>query len=114
MPIPLEIKSQADRELTAFCAAKVPAHVQAKIKLSMKWVGCKVTLIEHRPFFLDPARWTESPVAQLRFDSDSGLWSLYCRDRNQRWHSFQPMPSSPHLHKLISEIGRDQTGIFWG
>ena len=114
MPIPPGIKSQADRELTAFCAAKAPAHLQSKIRLSVKWVEIKVTLIEHRPFFLDPAKWTESPVAQLRFDAASGQWSLYCCDRNHRWHSFEPMPSSPQLHKLIAEINRDQTGIFWG
>ncbi|WLT30422.1 DUF3024 domain-containing protein [Geothrix sp. PMB-07] len=114
MPITTSVKSKANQELVAYCAAKIPAHVQDKIKLSITWHGSKATLIEHRPYFLDSSKWIDSPVAQLRFDSATGLWHLFCRDRNQRWHSFQPMPSSSNLHKLIAEIDRDQTGIFWG
>ena len=114
MPIPAPIQSKADQELIAYCAAKIPVQVQNRIKLSISWRGSKATLIEHRPSFLDPSKWTESPVAQLRFEAPTGLWSLFCRDRNQRWHPYGPMPTSPHLHKFLAELDRDPTGIFWG
>ena len=114
MPIPAPIQLKADQELTAYCVAKIPVHIQDRVKLSISWRGGNATLIEHRPYFLDPSQWIESPVAQLRFDAAAGLWSLFCRDRNQRWHPYGSMPSSTHLHKLIAELDRDPTGIFWG
>ena len=114
MPISPEIKSNADRELLAYCESKFPIQIRDRVRLSTEWHGSKVTIFEHRPFLMDQARWSKSPVAQLRFDAGSQLWLLFCSDRNHRWHPYSGMPSSKELHKLITAIEHDETCIFWG
>ena len=53
------------------------------------------------------------PVAQLRYDPDAGRWTLYCADRNSRWHHYDPIEPGT-VTELLAEIEQDPTGIFWG
>jgi hypothetical protein len=53
-------------------------------------------------------------VAQLRFDQDSGEWTLYCRDRNERWfeyYDFEPTGLRPHPEGDRSGSDRDLLGL---
>lgn len=53
-------------------------------------------------------------VAQLRYDPETGAWSLYCRDRNERWFPYFDIKPSRDVGPLLAEIDADPTGIFWG
>jgi hypothetical protein len=53
-------------------------------------------------------------VAQLRYDPGSGAWSLYWRDRNDRWHPYPYLAPNRDIGPLLGEIDRDPTCIFWG
>ena len=53
-------------------------------------------------------------MAQLRFDPSERTWSLYCRDRNERWFVYDEVGPAPTVDPLLNEIGEDPTGIFWG
>jgi hypothetical protein len=64
--------------------------------------------------FRDPSVWTESPVAQFRFDEKTKKWDLYCRDRNSKWYLYSEIDSSANFDGLLKEVDRDPTGIFWG
>ena len=76
--------------------------------------GNTVTIFEARPYFRDPKTWTRTPVARLRFSSGTKLWTLFCADRNGKWHRYQGTEPTPDVAKLVGEILRDPTGIFWG
>jgi hypothetical protein len=54
------------------------------------------------------------PVARLRYTKASGTWALYWRDRNLRFHRYDRIEPAVNVSKLIDEIDRDPTGIFWG
>jgi len=41
-------------------------------------------------------------------------WTLYWRDRNQRWHKYDLIAPSPDILTLLDEVDRDPTCIFWG
>jgi len=43
-----------------------------------------------------------------------GVWMLYWRDRNLRWHRYDRIGPSPHIDPLLAEIEADPTSIFWG
>jgi Protein of unknown function (DUF3024) len=58
--------------------------------------------------------WSSLKVAQLRYDPDTATWSLYYRDRNERWHPYPRIRSSRDVAALLAEIDADPTGIFWG
>ena len=41
-------------------------------------------------------------------------WSLYWRDRNLRFHTYDRLRPTGNVDQLLDEIDRDPTGIFWG
>lgn len=41
-------------------------------------------------------------------------WTLCWRDRNRRFHLYDQLAPSPNIEKLLTEIDRDPTCIFWG
>ena len=52
-------------------------------------------------------------VAQIRFDADTGNWSLYWRDRNSKWHPFDLVEPGT-VDQMLVAIDEDAIAIFWG
>ena len=103
-----------ETKLTKYCEHKIPMHARDKIKLVFSIRGNNVTLFETRPYFHNPSIWTEVPVAQFRYDNKSNKWTLYCADRNSKWHLYTEAKPSGKVDDLLKEVDRDSTGIFWG
>lgn len=114
MALPPLVRQLIEVKLMKYCERKIPPHVRDKIKLLYKIRGNSVTLIETRPYFRDPNEWTESVVAQFRYDPKSMTWTLYCADRNSRWHFYDLVEPTPDLDEIIAAVDDDPTGIFWG
>ena len=93
-----------------FCEQRIPPDVRDQIKLIYIIKGNKVVLVESRPFFNDPTKWTEMPVAQFEYIFLSNSWSLFAYDSRSRRFPY----SKGKLDKLIQEVDTDHTGIFWG
>ena len=111
MALPSTERTRVDALLTAYCAAR--AHPQIRHEYRVR--GHNVTLVECRPSFRRPADdWTASVVAQFRFDPVRLTWSLYCADRNSKWHLYSRTPPSKRLEALLKAVTADVTGIFWG
>ena len=92
----------------------MPADQRRFVDLYFTVRGRTVTLIEERPTFWDADEWTDTPVAQLRYDSREGRWTLFCADAHARWHPYPGAESSKDIDELLREIDADPTGIFWG
>ena len=107
-------KKLVETKLNDYCKCKIPCDVCNQIKLTYKIVGYKVTLIEMRPYHLDPAIWTETPIAQFRFDRDTQKWSLFSIDRSDKWHLYDLIKSSADFNDMLKALEDDKTGIFWG
>lgn len=75
-----------------------------------------VTIVECRPPLPDDmgAEWTRLPIARLRYTKATGLWSLWWRDRNLRFHAYDLVAPSATVEDLLAEVDRDPTAIFWG
>ena len=110
MPLPEIEQHRVDKLLRAFCENRVPPHARDQVKMIYKVTGSKVILIETRPYFKDPAIWTEMPIAQLEYSAATKSWSLYAYDRNDKRI---PMSKGP-LDKLILDVDQDKTCTFWG
>jgi hypothetical protein len=112
--IPDDVRARAEARLTEYCDQRIPRDVQDKIRLEWRIRGASATITERRPHFMRRSEWTRSPVAQFRFDPESGKWTLYCADRNSRWHVFTPTAPSRNLDDLLRAVDADRTAIFWG
>lgn len=102
--------------IEAFCDRRVPEHVRDEVPLECSRRGNSITISERRPPWrvdFGPA-WSELKVAQLRYEPSDGTWSLYCRDRNERWFLYDVIEPATSVVPLLTEINEDPTGIFWG
>jgi hypothetical protein len=106
-------RARIDRLFMAYRDRRIPPRHRGTITLVWDFRERTVTLVELRPRLMVPDEWAELKVAQFRRD-DEGLWSLYCRDRNGRWHRYRPVPPSRDVEDLLREVDADPTGIFWG
>jgi len=114
LPLPELLRKSVEKRLAEYCQARIPDHVKDKIRLTFEFRGNNLTLFENRPYFLDPNTWTKSKVAQFRFDPKRKLWSLFCCDRNDRWHNYTYAEPANSLESLIMALDEDEAGIFWG
>jgi len=44
----------------------------------------------------------------------TGLWTLYWRDRNLKFHRYQPLDPSPRVRELLDYLDKHADPIFWG
>ena len=115
MPLPDFLIALVERKVGEFCEKRVPPHVRSKITLSFEVRGTSITVFENRAPWREGLReWTHFPVAQLRYDDKRDLWTLYCRDRNRKWWKYESLSPMQDIEKLLEEIDKDPTGIFWG
>ena len=114
MPFSEFEKRLIEREVGGFCKRRVPAEIHDELRLDYTIRGNSVTLLEIRPAWRRPGEWTELKVAQFRRDPETKKWSLYWRDRRERWHLYDDLPPANNLGVLIREVDADPTGIFWG
>ena len=73
-----------------------------------------LTVVEVRPPWDGVGEHTRFPVARLKYVAARAEWSLYWRDRNERWRSYDAAPASRSTEPLLAELDRDPSGIFWG
>ena len=107
-------KKMAQKSLDDLFDKRVPIHVRDKIRFGHTVRGNSITLLEIRPVYNDPTRHTEMSVAQFRYDDETKKWTLYCCDRNSKWHEYLDILPSNVFADLVAEVDRDPTGIFWG
>jgi hypothetical protein len=103
-----------ERLLNRFYDRRLLAHVQHQIRLHHTIRGNAVTLFEIRPGFDKSAVWVKSPIAQFRYRSATGLWTLHWHDRNRRWRLYEDTAATRNFEALLAEVDRDPTSIFWG
>jgi len=99
-----------------WCVQRVPDHARHQVRVECEVEPRHLTIVERRaPWHPDVGpEWTRFPIARLRYTKTSKTWSLYWRDRNLRFHTYDRLAPSANVDELLAEIDRDPTAIFWG
>jgi hypothetical protein len=50
----------------------------------------------------------------MRYATSRGVWTLYWRDSDGSWHVYREVPPTASIDRLLGEVDRDPTAIFWG
>jgi len=115
LPLPTLVRTLVEKKVEKFCDKRVPPHVRDKVRLAYKIRGTSVTIYEERaPWKPELTEWTSLPVAQMRYDAKTGKWTLYCADRNDRWHKYPELLATKNIDAILNEIDSDPIRIFWG
>jgi hypothetical protein len=98
-----------------FCQSRTPAHLRDEMRLDVDVRGTSVTISDSRPLWQGaPGEWMSMKIAQLRYEPDAALWTLYWADRNSRWHRYDDLEPTSNLDDVLAEVDEDPTCIFWG
>ncbi|MCY7341091.1 MAG: DUF3024 domain-containing protein [Pseudonocardia sp.] len=108
----------------AWCTDRVPAHARKQVLVECEVTDRHVTIVERRlPYQADrpdsnatvPAsEWTRLPIARLRYVRTRAEWTVYWRDRHQRFHRHIHIPPTVAVTDLLEVLDRNPGGIFWG
>ncbi|HLE38210.1 MAG TPA: DUF3024 domain-containing protein [Acidimicrobiia bacterium] len=115
MPLPEDDVARVRRWVAARNAA-LPEPTIGKIRYELEEALRHLTISECRP----PWRpeygpdWTRRGVARLRYTATRGEWSLYSPDSRSRFHEYGATAPTGMVGRLLVEIDRDPTAIFWG
>jgi hypothetical protein len=99
-----------------WCDQRVPEHARDQVRVECDISPQHLTIVERRaPWRQDAGtEWTRFPIARLRYSQATRTWTLYWRDRNLRFHTYEQLKPSPDIGDLLAEIDRDPTAVFWG
>jgi hypothetical protein len=102
---------RVDKLLSGICRKR---SIEGEVTLTYQIRGNRVTLIESRPFFVDPSTWFDVKVAQFEFNSTTHIWTLYWYNLKNKRFPYPTGRNKDSLEKLTIEVEKDPTGIFWG
>ena len=108
------VRHQADSIMSRFCERRVPLTIRDQVRMHHEFQQNYVFLFEDRPRWDKSEEWTHLPIAKFRFNHDHGKWSLYWMDRKSKWHIYDMVKPTHDLGKLLKEVDRDPSGIFFG
>ena len=54
------------------------------------------------------------PDRPAALHQSTGLWTLYWRDRNLKYHRYDPLDPSPRVEDLLDYLDQRANPIFWG
>jgi len=109
MPLPQEELELVKELLGRFCQARSGSSVRVEFTIK----GNRVTLIETRPLFIDPAIMNSVYVAQFEFSPKLHNWTLHWYDRKNKRQPYPTGRNRDDFEKLIAEVNADPTGVFW-
>ena len=102
-----------ERSLAPVCTPHPDPAVSSELRHGYRVEQYSVILFSSRPNFLAPQEWRDEDVAKFTFVKAKGVWRLFCKFRDLKWHSYEPLPESPNFSVLVAEVRADPTGIFW-
>jgi Protein of unknown function (DUF3024) len=99
-----------------WCADQVPEHARGEISIECDLTPRHLTICECRPPWREDLGpdWSRFPIARLHFTRTTGLWTLYWRDRNLKYHRYEPLDPSPQVQDLLDYLDDRADPIFWG
>ncbi|MFN8191868.1 MAG: DUF3024 domain-containing protein [Nocardioidaceae bacterium] len=97
-----------------WCRERVPEHLWPQVKVEADLAPRHVTIVEVRPSWRGDGPPTRFPIARLRFTAATGLWSIYWRDRNLRFHLYKRIGPSKTVQTLLDQISDGGDPIFFG
>jgi hypothetical protein len=102
--------------IARYCKGCVPIEHQDQIRVEYRTRGKTVTIVECRPAWPGEGGlgWSDNPQARIKYDETTAAWTLYWFDRNSRSHYYDLLDQHQPIQRILDEIERDPTCIFWG
>jgi hypothetical protein len=99
-----------------WCAERVPVRFRDEMRVECDVAARHITILECRPPWDEngETQWSRFPIARMYFTKKTGLWTLFWRDRNLKFHQYRFLAPSPSLQVLLDHVDKSGDPIFWG
>jgi len=97
-----------------WAAGRVPEHLWPELKVEAEVSDRHVDIVEVRPPWDGVGDHTRFPIARLRYTKATGLWAIYWRDRNLKFHEYKRKRPTKNIQALLEHIETSGDPIFWG
>jgi hypothetical protein len=99
-----------------WCVARVPEHARHQVRVECEVTPSHLTIVERRTPWRenDGPQWSTQPIARLRFTAADTTWTLFSRDRNLRFHTYdliKPSPTSTISSQRSTAIPPTSSGV---
>ncbi len=92
-----------------------PPNVRAKLDLGFRISGQSVEIFEIRPRWRGPPdEKDESPVAKATYVRARGVWRVFWRRSDLKWHSYEPKSEVKSAEEFATLVSEDAHACFFG
>ena len=91
-----------------------PLHIRTKLDFGFRLSGQSIELFETRPQWDQPELIRESSFAKATFVRTQGMWRVYWKRADQKWHSYEPAPEVATIDKFLAVVQDDEYGCLFG
>lgn len=108
-------RRRVEKAVGAFIdARRPPPHLRPQLDLGFRVSGQSVELFEIRPRWDRPAVKCESPFAKATFVRSRGVWRVFWRRADRKWHGYQPVPEVASIEDFLAVVRMDEHACFFG
>lgn len=91
-----------------------PAPLRKELDLQFRIEGQSVEIFEVRPLWTNPEESVEASVAKATFVKSTGVWKVYWKRADLKWHRYAPQPVVESLEAFLSLVDKDDHCCFFG
>jgi hypothetical protein len=89
-------------------------EIRDKVDLHYRIERQSVVIFEVRPYWNDPTRILECPIAKTTYVRRSDTWKVFWQRADLKWHGYGPCPEVDELEDFLELVEEDEYGCFWG
>lgn len=91
-----------------------PEHLRGEVDLKYRISDQSVVIFLVRPAWRDRAAEIEERVAKATYVKRTGVWKVYWRGADLRWHGYTPKPVVDSFAEFLQLVDEDAWHCFWG
>jgi hypothetical protein len=108
-------RKRIEKTVGVFIEKRRPApHIRPKLDFGFRISGQSVELFEIRPQWDRPEVMRESSFAKTTFVRTQGIWKVYWKRADLKWHSYGLTPEVATIGDFLAVVQDDEYGCFFG
>ena len=91
-----------------------PLRLRDRMREGQRIEGHSIELFYVRPLFSDRRRTIEESIAKVTFVRASGVWRIFWKRADLKWHRYPLCPETATLEAALRIIHEDASACFFG
>jgi len=88
--------------------------IRLQLDFGFRVTGQSIELFEIRPQWNKPDIKHESSFAKATFVRAQGIWKVYWKRADLKWHRYEPVPEVSAIEKFLTVVKEDECSCFFG